>query len=258
MSALQNFEDFVERMLEGSITRLFRSPIQPVEIERRLVRVMETHQTISAGAVYVPNRYRVQINPADYKAIEAQRALWERTIGEFIVDLCQERGYTLVGRPMVTITANAETPRRAILVNASLNDAATEGLADLEEGPIQPTAAMPIVRPNAPAPGRPAPTAAPRVQLHIVNGSMAGTQVTFAQPLIALGRELDNDVVIEDSRVSRHHAQLLFQHGSYVLRDMGSTNGTFVNGQPIEAMMLAAGDRLSLGGLEIVLNLLTS
>src|SRR5690349_3744 len=124
MSALQQFEDFVERSLEGSISRLFRSPIQPVEIERRLVRVMETSQTISAGQRIVPNRYRVLLHPNDYKVVEPQRAQWESEVATFIVGLCQERGYTLLNRPLVTITASAETPRRGIQVDASLADPA--------------------------------------------------------------------------------------------------------------------------------------
>jgi hypothetical protein len=252
MSALQQFEDFVERMVEGSITRLFRSPIQPVEIERRLVRVMETQPTISAGRTYVPNRYRVQLHPADYKAIAPQRALWEREIAEFIIGICQERNYTLVSRPIVTITGSAETPRRGIHIVATLQAAATGGLDELEQGPLQPTAAIPIVRPHAAAPGHSGPGAtAPSVCLQVLNGDMAGAELRFTRPLITLGRELDNDAVIEDTRVSRHHAQLLFQHGRYILRDLGSTNGTFVNAQPIQSMMLTSGDRLSLGGVEV-------
>ena len=252
MSALQQFEDFVERMVEGSITRLFRSPIQPVEIERRLVRVMETQPTISAGRTYVPNRYRVQLHPADYKAIAPQRALWEREIAEFIIGICQERNYTLVSRPIVTITGSAETPRRGIHIVATLQAAATGGLDELEQGPLQPTAAIPIVRPHAAAPGHGGPgAAAPSVCLQVLNGDMAGAELRFTRPLITLGRELDNDAVIEDTRVSRHHAQLLFQHGRYILRDLGSTNGTFVNAQPIQSMMLTSGDRLSLGGVEV-------
>jgi hypothetical protein len=252
MSALQQFEDFVERMVEGSITRLFRSPIQPVEIERRLVRVMETQPTISAGRTYVPNRYRVQLHPSDYKAVAPQRALWEREIAEFIIGICQERGYTLVSRPVVTITDSAETPRRGIHIVATLQATPTGGLDELEQGPIQPTAAIPVVRPQAaPAPGHSAPGTPPSVCLQVLNGNMAGAELRFARPLITLGRELDNDAVIEDTRVSRHHAQLLFQHGRYILRDLGSTNGTFVNAQPIQSMMLASGDRLSLGGVEV-------
>jgi hypothetical protein len=253
MSALQQFEDFVERMVEGSITRLFRSPIQPVEIERRLVRVMETQPTISAGRTYVPNRYRVLLHPEDYKAVEPQRPLWEREITEFIIGICQERNYTLVSRPVVTITDSTETPRRSIHISATLQATATEGLDALEQGPIQPTTAMPIVRPGATAaPGRSGGSATPPpLCLQVLNGHMAGAELLFTRPLITVGRELDNDVVIEDSRVSRHHAQLLYQHGRYILRDLGSTNGTFVNAQPIESMMLASGDLLSLGGVEV-------
>lgn len=251
MSALQRFEDFVERMVEGSITRLFRSPIQPVEIERRLVRVMETQPTISAGRTYVPNRYRVQLHPTDYKAVAPQRALWEREIAEFIIGICQERNYTLVSRPIVTITDSAETPRRGIHIVATLQASATEGLDELEQGPIQPTAAIPVVRPQAGADRRGAGATPPSVCLQVLNGDMAGAELRFTRPLITLGRELDNDAVIEDTRVSRHHAQLLFQHGRYILRDLGSTNGTFVNAQPIQTMMLTSGDRLSLGGVEV-------
>lgn len=251
MSALQRFEDFVERMVEGSITRLFRSPIQPVEIERRLVRVMETQPTISAGHTYVPNRYRVQLHPDDYKAVEHQRSLWEREIAEFILGICQERNYTLVNRPLVTITASAETPRRDIQIVATLQAADTAGLDAEDQVPYQPTTAMPVVRPQA-APRRGGTaTDPPPVCLQVLNGNMAGAELRFTRPLISLGRELDNDAVIEDSRVSRHHAQILFQHGRYILRDLGSTNGTFVNAQPVEAMMLAPGDRLSLGGVEV-------
>jgi hypothetical protein len=251
MGALQRFEDFVERMVEGSITRLFRSPIQPVEIEQRLVRVMETQPTISAGRTYVPNRYRVQLHPVDYRAVAAQRSLWEREIAEFIIGICQERGYTLVNRPIVTITESAETPRRGIAIVATLQAGPTAGLDEVEQAPIQPTAAMPIVRPGA-APSRPGGSAdPPSICLQVLNGTMAGAELRFARPLITIGRELDNDAVIEDTRVSRHHAQLLFQHGRYIVRDLGSTNGTFVNAQLVEAMMLASGDRISLGGVEV-------
>ena len=58
-------------------------------------------------------------------------------------------------------------------------------------------------------------------------------------------------MVIEDSRVSRHHAQILYQHNRYAVRDLGSTNHTFVNGQQVETCVLASGDRISLGGFEL-------
>ena len=73
-----------------------------------------------------------------------------------------------------------------------------------------------------------------------------------------IGRSEDCDYAVASSRVSRAHAEISKAAGAYLLRDLGSTNGTFVNGQPIESMMLASGDRLSLGGLEMVFHLLAA
>jgi hypothetical protein len=58
MSALSRFEEFMEGMVEGNVARLFRSPIQPAEIGKRLERAMESQQTISVGRILVPNDYR--------------------------------------------------------------------------------------------------------------------------------------------------------------------------------------------------------
>jgi len=82
-----------------------------------------------------------------------------------------------------------------------------------------------------------------------------GSAVAIAAPLFGLGRELDNDLVIEDSRVSRHHAQIVYGHNHYALRDLTSTNGTFLNDRPVDTAVLSSGDRISLGGYEVQITL---
>ncbi len=76
--------------------------------------------------------------------------------------------------------------------------------------------------------------------------------VPLIKPVITLGRALDNDIVIDDPRVSRHHAQLRLRQGRYVLYDTGSSGGTYVNDRPITEVMLSAGDVLSLAGSQII------
>jgi pSer/pThr/pTyr-binding forkhead associated (FHA) protein len=74
----------------------------------------------------------------------------------------------------------------------------------------------------------------------------------LARPVVMLGRALDNDVVLEDTRVSRYHAELRTRTGRFHLRDLRSTNGTFLNGRPVVEAPLRAGDIISLGGLELM------
>jgi pSer/pThr/pTyr-binding forkhead associated (FHA) protein len=76
--------------------------------------------------------------------------------------------------------------------------------------------------------------------------------INLAEPAVSIGRALDNDVIIEDPRVSRHHAQLRQRYGHYVLYDLDSAGGTRINGYPIEECVLHSGDVISLAGVEII------
>jgi pSer/pThr/pTyr-binding forkhead associated (FHA) protein len=88
--------------------------------------------------------------------------------------------------------------------------------------------------------------------LRPTTGDLAGREFPITKTLLSIGRGLDNDLVIDDPRVSRHHSQITFRHGHYLLRDLRSTNGTFVNGQPVEAVVLASSDVVSIGGFEML------
>jgi hypothetical protein len=263
---LERFESFVERLMEGSFARLFRSPIQPAEIAKRLEREMEAHPTISVGRTYVPNIYEVGLNPADFAEFEPFRRSLEHNMAEFISDLATERGYALVARPKVLLKPDGTAPKRGIEVTAHVSDPpATTNLGNApkvqgrpeteeEDEQVFPrTHAMPVMSKNRVKGGRPASTVAqPRAALRPVEGDMAGRDFLLTKTLISVGRGLDNDLVIDDQRVSRHHAQITFRYGHYLLRDQRSTNGSFVNDQSIETVVLAPGDRVSFGGFELV------
>ena len=66
------------------------------------------------------------------------------------------------------------------------------------------------------------------------------------KPVINLGRQRDNDVIVDDPTVSRHHAQIRLRFGNYVLFDLGSSGGTTVNGHPVQERVLQSGDVIGL------------
>ena len=76
--------------------------------------------------------------------------------------------------------------------------------------------------------------------------------IPINRPVINIGRRLDNQVVIDDPRVSRAHSQLRVTKGRFALFDLNSTGGTFVNGQRINKSILHPGDVISLAGVTLI------
>ena len=89
-----------------------------------------------------------------------------------------------------------------------------------------------------------------RESLIIKGGPNSGTIVSLSDRPITLGRQPDNDVMVDETTVSRKHALIMETQSGYVLRDLNSTNGTFVGGQRLgqEKHSLRHGDRIRLAG----------
>ncbi|MBK9945254.1 MAG: DUF3662 and FHA domain-containing protein [Kouleothrix sp.] len=234
MSALARFESFMENMVEGSVARLFRSPVQPAEIAKRLERAMETQQTISVRRVIVPNFYRTFLNPQDFAAFNPIRAEMEREMSAYLADLAQERGFTMIEHPRVELSSDAGVARHTIQV-----------VAETVSSPPDPAAAHTQIFQPAQAP-------AAQARTRLLLSSPSGRHVIpLESTQLTVGRGLNNDIILEDTRVSRHHAQLRYRARRFWISDLGSTNGTFVNGEQVEEKALRDGDVVSLGGLEL-------
>ncbi len=93
----------------------------------------------------------------------------------------------------------------------------------------------------------------PSITLTIRRGPKQGQKFSFTKDVIALGRRDDNDVVIDDPQISRRHASLSWEKGKFILRDLGSANGTFLNGVPVEEpCALREGDAIGLGNYVVL------
>jgi len=251
MSAFSRFEELVENLVEGSFTRWLQSPLQPVELARQLERAMETQRTIGVGKVYVPNEYRVLLSPESFGQFEPFRVSLERELAEYLVGLARERGYTLIRRPVVSVEALMGLGRRQVQVLSRLTDfpkPASEPTA--EQAPkVGHTHRLDSKRVRELLQAR-----VPRAAL-VVRGQKGG-RFELDKSVVSLGRALDNDVVIEDPRVSRYHAEVRLVSSRYVLVDLKSTNGSRINGSLITQCALAPEDLISLGGCEVVFHVL--
>jgi hypothetical protein len=233
MNGLDHFEALAEQLVEGTFERLFRPRLHPSEVARRLARAMEDGQiTGDDSRVMVPNRYWVFLNPDDFAALDASGEALHAELFRYLQRLAEERGARFAHRLSVALQAVAGLGAGQLDVRAGYGTE-SDGVTDTQR--VQVTS-------------RPAADAR-RWSLHL-----GGRVYPLGEPVVRLGRALDSDVILEDRRVSRRHAELRWRAGRYHLSDLGSRGGTGHNGQSLRhggEIPLAAGDVISLAGLTL-------
>ena len=245
MNKLSRFETLAETLVEGTFARLLHSRLQPVEVARRIARAMEDGQIIGPeGGVWAPNHYWVFLNPADFTALYSLQPSLEAELANYVVDLARRGGVALHTRPVVQIYPGQEIPPHRVQVEARFLAGEQAVSTEPEMTQELPTVQRATVVPPSPSVEKPL---TPRCAL-----CYAGRRISITEPLVSLGRSLDNDVIINEPQVSRRHAQLRRRYGRYTLYDLGSSGGTMVNGEPVQECVLADGDVIALAGVELV------
>jgi hypothetical protein len=215
---LQQFERRLERMVEGVFARAFRSGLQPVEIGRRLTREMDLRRTVAPRGTIVPNDFTVALSASDRSRFEAI----EDELVEELVSVAEEHAaterYVLLGPVTVTMETNADLTPGMALVSGE-------------------------VARSAQAPGK---------RLILPDGR----NIELGDKPLVIGRLPDSGLVLVDPNVSRYHAELrpapAGRAGDYEIADMGSTNGTKVNGILVSgAEALQEGDTITVGATTI-------
>lgn len=234
MNALQRFEGWVNQAVEGGLAGLLGGQLQPVDLAKRLADYMDDHRTVGAGRVYVPNIYRVYLAPTTLAGFTTFSSALEAELAAFLTEYAAERGRVTVGRMQVTLLADAALRAQRVRVEGDLVDRRAQ--ADADRGQF--TRPLPAAVPSPLAP-----------TLALLHGRQ---QVPLlSQRPVCLGRALDNDVILDDTSVSRHHARLVPRVGYWQIEDLGSTHGTYVNNRRVTSAPLRAGDRLRLGATEL-------
>ena len=246
-SPLDAIERFMEEAVEGTVQRVFRAKLQPVQLAKVAARRMDAQQVVGPYGPEVPNSFTIALHPTDFQGFAQYQVALEGELARYLSKFARDRGWRPVSAITVALRSDASAPRGRPRVVAQMSDTSADepALVESTEPPIERT----VVRRQA----RPLPEeltaveAAARAQLVGENGD----RFVIDRPLVRLGRALENDIVIPDSRVSRFHAEIRRSDGSFVLQDLGSTNGTQVAKQPVDRRSLKGGETISLGGYEL-------
>jgi hypothetical protein len=231
-------------MVEGAFARAFKSELQPVEVASAIQREMDDRAAIVAqGRTLVPNDFVVEVAEDDYARLDMYADSLSIELATLAREYAKEQGYSFVGPVRMRFEGVRDLTTGTFRILSGVIRGTT-----VEDGEIR-----------RPASDLPQPAGGfrgnPRL---LVSGPDAGpdggNQRTYeiSTPLVILGRGTDCDLRLVDPGVSRHHAEIRVEDGDVVLVDLGSTNGTFVNGQPVRRIALADGTRVTLGRTTLV------
>lgn len=222
MSLLKDLEGKLERLVEGAFAKGFKSSLQPVELAKRLDREMEAGRTVSVSKIYIPNEYIVRLNPGDFAAFSDFQDKLIDELKSFLDKRRKAKNYAVMGALSVILKEDKKLPL---------------GRAEVEARLVAPSQ---MENPEALA----------SVSL-IIDGEEADT-FWLAEGRATIGRLDSNEISVPDPGLSRHHAEINVGNGRFLLTDLGSTNGTFVNGKRVAETELKNGAKITAGDITLV------
>jgi hypothetical protein len=227
---MHRFEDLAQQLIEASLARALGGKLDANEVLRAIVRAVEDAQA-DGSAPAAPNHFWVTLNEGDLRALESSRPRLADNLSENVRQIMLQMGLRLDALPRVLLGGVPDLPPHRFQVKARWI------AANLPRADTSATPALAVSLPRRP--------------FLIVDGRR---QIGLTSTQVRIGRAHDNDVILDDLRVSRHHLELRWQEEltRFLAVDLGSSGGTQLNGYPIKQCTLEAGDVLSLGGVEVI------
>ena len=265
---LQSFEQGVERMVGGVFQRAFKSSVRPIHIGRKLIRAIDAERTVdAAGKAVAPNVFVVHLNEKDRAAFgDLEKPLVAELVGA-AEEYAKSENYSLLGAVQVSLFTDAALKSGRFEVEASVKAGVSEPSAPVAakvepsaEPPAAsivpsveipavvppvvvppvitpPTIATPSIPPLPTLGGTPSAPAAAPAPVPTLKATLAmgdGSRIALRPGVISVGRSAESTIPLNDTNVSRRHAELRLRgegaDAVWVLVDLGSTNGTLING----------------------------
>jgi hypothetical protein len=212
---LKRFERGLERLVEGTFAKVFRSGLQPVELGRRLAREMDLRRTVGVSGLVAPNHFAILLSSDDNERFSSFMDALHRELVEAAREHARAERYSFVGPVAVEINVDSSLTPGMFLVNGSM----------VEQ-----------------------PGGGPMGALSLSDGR----RVELGDEVVTIGRLPECDVELADPNISRKHAEVRRHGNEFIIVDLGSTNGTKVNGSWVSGQRrLHDGDEITVGSASI-------
>jgi FhaA, N-terminal domain/FHA domain len=264
MSVLRAIERKIEGLFEGVFGRAFRTHVQPVELARKLTKEMDEHRSVSVSRVYVPNEYTLYLSPIDREQFASYEGSLVGELQEYLAEHARREGYALLTPPRVLVLDDEDLAVGEFGIATRMVEPDPVGTgarpASASGSPgVLPPAGIPVATPPVTMIYRSSdpPSAPPPVE-DIVTLSLDGRQLKVARQRTVIGRSRECEVRLDDANVSRRHCEVVEGVDGWALVDLGSTNGTELNGRRVDRAELSDGDTITVGGSDLIFGLTRS
>ena len=288
MGFLSKFEGKMEDTVEGAANKMGGTPLSPVQIAKRAEKQMRREKMVGAGKEYAPTLYTVFVNADDDARLFGYYPTLAGETETYLSAKAAEHGLIMDGQPLVRFMVDDDLKHGKFTIQSEM--VAAPLVAKLRQEEMERYGLAVPQNMAAPAPA-PAPGYAP-LRPNGVNpygeqdayeedfaddgyAMETGPQSASAQltpylydithdqaflldsDAMTIGRENNNDIVLQDINISRHHAEIRnMGNNHWTLTDLGSMNGTFVNGRKVKSVALNDADRITLGITDIEFQLI--
>jgi len=244
VSVLRNLEAKIAGLVEGTFSRAFKSEVRPVEIARKLAREMDQNRVGSLSRTYVPNEYAVWLSPDDRRHFEGYEGELRAELAGYLLEHARSERVALLTAPRIEFRTDerlrlGEFGIQARLVRPDEQNPDTDPPRQGAHGHTQVYSTSERLSESL---------AEPHPRRGIARLRVDGRVTPLPGAGAVLGRSRECEVVVDDPNVSRRHAEVRPSGGSWIVRDLGSTNGVKVNGRRVEgAQSLKPGDTVEVG-----------
>lgn len=261
MGLFDRVERGLERAVHGVFAKAFKAEVQPVEIASAMRRAMDDRAAvIGRGRIFVPNLFAIELAPTDYERLMGFSDMLTDELVASAQEHAESQRYQPGGPIQVSFASKDDLETGVFRVRPSTAKGVSPVVPPAKAaGPPTASPAAPAAAPVAPSVPTPMPSeqsgAAPSpARTHPAQRpwlEIDGDRYPLLSAITVLGRDNTADVILDDPGISRRHTEIrVTSDGPHLvasIRDLGSTNGTFVNGERITSQRLSDGDRINVG-----------
>jgi pSer/pThr/pTyr-binding forkhead associated (FHA) protein len=253
MRILKDFREELGDDPEPFIRRWFASGVRPLELAEAVQEYLREHQEVTDDGVVVPNVLRITLGSRDHERLARFGVALPRALGSVVVETANEQGWALFGPVKVRIDRDELVQVGTYRLVGRVEPVDGWGPAIEPDAPAAPEQARVIPAPASVAESAADPGGVTDPTLVVRTGVDAGATLVLDGRRVTAGRGAGCDLVVRDTTVSREHAAFVLRSDTWWVLDLGSTNGTRINGLRAAEHPIVPGDRVELGDVVVEL-----